>query len=53
MDKAAAGLEKALDAELAQFGARKDAEFPETLISMLEREAQTRDAAPLRVGRNE
>ncbi|KAM5433358.1 Tryptophan--tRNA ligase, mitochondrial [Microsporum canis] len=47
MDEAAASLEKALDAELAQFGAKKGVEFPESIASMLERETQTRTAAPL------
>ncbi|EFR03320.1 hypothetical protein MGYG_09120 [Nannizzia gypsea CBS 118893] len=51
MDTAAKSFEKALDEELVHFGARKDAEFPETLVSMLERESQTRTAAPLTEGR--
>ncbi|KAK2873940.1 mitochondrial 37S ribosomal protein rsm10 [Arthroderma sp. PD_2] len=53
MDETAASLEKALDAELAQFGSKKGAEFPESIASMLERETQTRTQAPLMRGRKE
>ncbi|KAF3483585.1 tryptophan--tRNA ligase [Arthroderma uncinatum] len=47
MDEAAVSLEKALDAELAQFGSKKGSHFPESIASMLERESQTRTGAPL------
>ncbi|KAK2739031.1 Tryptophan--tRNA ligase, mitochondrial [Myotisia sp. PD_48] len=47
MDEAGKTLEKTLDAEFAHFGAKKGAEFSESVIDMMERESQTRTGAPL------
>lgn len=47
MDESAEAIEKALDSELANFGAKKGAKFPESISAMLERETQTRTNAPM------